>query len=159
MRKNHSPSNAGKVPEDKERDYHASRNPHKNVTAMDDVLKSMFKLGDHLEVFFRDQVLGGGGTYITAFHNVLVWVDRRGHINVTNVSGPVSVRKIKRDRKKRGISKKQADPCSMRKDKGNHTCEKKDTERRDEELLNFVKIEQEQSEAGLSSDTYKNEYT
>ncbi|MGM0827472.1 MAG: hypothetical protein ACQEU4_04525 [Bacillota bacterium] len=134
--------------------------------SVEGVLNSMFQLGDHLEVFFEDEMIDSGGTFVAAFDNILIWTDNDANVNFTDLCGPISVRKIGSKRKKNQKHKDKNDSKYKRenqndkkkKDKG----EKKEKGSRNkdvknehsgvnEELLNFVKLEKEEPETEGSS--------
>ncbi|MFI8574394.1 hypothetical protein ACIGEL_01690 [Rossellomorea aquimaris] len=139
--------------------------------SVEGVLNSMFQLGDHLEVFFEDEMIDSGGTFVAAFDNILIWMDYDANVNFTDLCGPISVRKIgsKRKKNQKHNEKNKNEP----KHKGNNQIDKKKKDKPDkkeqgprkkdvkneqsgvnEELLNFVKLEKEEPETeGVSQET------
>ncbi|WP_341357937.1 hypothetical protein [Rossellomorea sp. y25] len=138
--------------------------------SVEGVLNSMFNLGDHLEVFFEDEMIGCGGTFVAAFDNILIWMDHKANVNFTDLCGPISVRKIgsKRKKKQKQNDKKHKDDNKndkKQKDKKQKDKKEKDKKEKDkkekgsrkkdvnneqsgvnEEVLNFVKLEKEEDE-------------
>ncbi|MDT9027431.1 hypothetical protein [Rossellomorea yichunensis] len=139
--------------------------------SVEGVLNSMFQLGDHLEVFFEDEMIDSGGTFVAAFDNILIWMDYNANVNFTDLCGPISVRKIgsKRKKNRKHYDKNKNEP----KHKGDNQIEKKKkgkSEKKEqgprkkaeknkqsdvnEELLNFVKLEKEEHETeGMSQES------
>lgn len=134
--------------------------------SVEGVLNSLFQLGDHLEVLFEEELIDSGGTFVVAFDNILIWVDHEANVNITDLSGPISVRKMGTKRKKKQKHKE--------KNNSNHKCDNQnDKKKRDkaekkvkgsrkkdvkndqsdvnEELLNFVKLEKEEQETEIGS--------
>lgn len=131
--------------------------------SVEGVLNSMFQLGDHLEVFFEDEMIDSGGTFVAAFDNILIWMDYDANVNFTDLCGPISVRKIGSKRKKnqkhndknKNEPKHKGDNQIKKKKKGKSEKKEQGTQKKDEkniqsgvneELLNFVKLEKEEHE-------------
>jgi hypothetical protein len=139
--------------------------------SVEGVLNSMFQLGDHLEVFFEDEMIDSGGTFVAAFDNILIWMDYDANVNFTDLCGPISVRKIGSKKKKN--QKHNDKNKNVPKHKGHNKGEKRKKEKSvkkeqspqkkdvkneqsgvNEELLNFVKLEKEEHESeGMSRET------
>lgn len=139
--------------------------------SVEGVLNTMFQLGDHLEVFFEDEMIDSGGTFVAAFDNILIWMDYDANVNFTDLCGPISVRKIgsKKKKKQKHNDKNKNEP----KHKGDNQIEKKKKDKSEkkeqgpqkkdvktkqsgvnEELLNFVKLEKEEDETeGMSQES------
>ncbi|MGM0851231.1 MAG: hypothetical protein ACQEWI_01235 [Bacillota bacterium] len=131
--------------------------------SVEGVLNSMFQLGDHLEVFFEDEMIDSGGTFVATFDNILIWMDYDANVNITDLCGPISVRKIGTKRKKKQKrndknknntnhkrdnqnDKKKKDKAE-KKEKGSRKKDvKNDQSGVNEELLNFVKLEKGEHE-------------
>ncbi|MGM0750694.1 MAG: hypothetical protein ACQET6_02125 [Bacillota bacterium] len=132
--------------------------------SVEGVLNSMFHLGDHLEVFFEDEMIGSGGTFVAAFDNILIWMDHKANVNFTDLCGQISVRKIGSKRKKnqkqndkkhkddnkndkKQKDKKEKKEKKQKKEKGSpKTHVNKEQSAVNEEVLNFVKLEKEEHE-------------
>ncbi|WRP08729.1 hypothetical protein U9J35_11380 [Rossellomorea aquimaris] len=139
--------------------------------SVEGVLNSMFQLGDHLEVFFEDEMIDSGGTFVAAFDNTLIWMDYDANVNFTDLCGPISVRKIGSKKKKN--QKHNDKNKNVTKHKGENKVEKKKKEKSEkkdqspkkkdkkneqsgvnEELLTFVKLEKEEHETeGMSRES------
>ncbi|WP_052504406.1 hypothetical protein [Rossellomorea aquimaris] len=145
-------------------DHDFDRLPCKSVEG---VLNSMFHLGDHLEVFFEDEMIGCGGTFVAAYDNILIWMDHKANVNFTDLCGQISIRKIGSKRKKtqkqndkkqkddKKNDKKQKDKKDKKDKKEKKDSKEKDSRKKDvkkaqsavnEEVLNFVKLEKEEPE-------------
>lgn len=126
--------------------------PFKSVEG---VLNSMFEHGDRLEVFFEDEMFVSGGTFVATFDNILIWMDYDANVNITNVSGPISVRKMG-SKKKKKMKHNNKDKNNTKQKRDNRNDRKKKDARKNnvtndqtginEELLNFVKLEKGEHE-------------
>lgn len=139
--------------------------------SVEGVLNSMFQLGDHLEVFFEDEMIDSGGTFVAAFDNILIWMDYDANVNFTDLCGPISVRKMgskkkknqKHNDKKKNEPKHKADKKIDKKKKDKSDRKEKSPEKKavkneqsdvNEELLTFVKLEKEEHETeGMSQES------
>ncbi|MGP4077631.1 hypothetical protein [Halobacillus sp. K22] len=132
------------------------------------VLNSMFQVGDHLEVFFENEMSDSGGTFVEAFDNILIWMDYDANINITDLSGPISVRKMGTKKKnKLSYNGKHKNNTIPKRDNQNDKKKKDKAEKPEkgsrkkavnkeryvvnEELLNFAKLEREEHGAERGS--------
>jgi hypothetical protein len=124
--------------------------PNKSLA---EVLNSIFNLGDHLEVLYEDDKIDDNGTFVAAFNRTLLWADHDGNFNVTDLNGPLSVKKVpsKRRRKKKQKENKRGrreeetkDPKSIMKDVMNK-MENEESENETEENV-ILRVMHEDSE-------------
>ncbi|SFK02989.1 hypothetical protein SAMN04487936_106210 [Halobacillus dabanensis] len=123
--------------------------------SVEGVLKTMFQIGDHLEVFFEDERIGSGGTFVAVFNSILIWADYDGNTNITDLCGPISVRKMGTRKKKKQKHNNKSRNFNHKSDDHNDKKKKNKAEKREKgsrkkdgksgvngELLNFVKLEE-----------------
>ncbi len=142
--------------------------PYKSVEG---VLNSMFQFGDHLEVFFENEKFDIGGTFVETFDNILIWMDYDENVNITDLCGPISVRKIGTKKKsKLNYNGKNKNNTTHKRDNQNDKKKKDKAEKTEkgsrkkavkkeqfgfnEERLNFAKFEREEhgTERGSQED-------
>ncbi|SFF80552.1 hypothetical protein SAMN05216353_109118 [Halobacillus alkaliphilus] len=121
-----------------------------------EVLNLMFQFGDHLEVFFEDEMVGRGGTFVETIDNIIIWMDCEENCNITDLRGPISIKKIgtKRNPKHKNEKntnhtcdnqndKKKKDKAENKEKGSRNKNVKNDQSGVNEELLNFVRLEKE----------------
>ena len=121
-----------------------------DVCGLEEILNTVFKLGDRLRVYFGADLLDEG-SFVYAEGCLLVWVTSRGKVQFTHLQGPISVRKAWSTDNRKGNSSDEDESSSIQADEQESSSVESSSSKADEQESSSSKADDRESSSVESS--------